>query len=206
MTELQQHYVERILEAQRETTTLLVEVRDALVNLKEQNIDSQKTRIETLDAICSLFIENKLPKKYIDGEELLRSLGKRFMTKPDTREAAKRIMDDIREEMGLKRIWNDEAPPQPAPLSEAQNEELKQFVHRMNQVQPFIQDMLLERKAQDEQWGGRAHDEGHTVAEWLSFIAKQLQAADAEAPLVYQRFVKIAALCLAAVESGTVKP
>jgi len=62
----------------------------------------------------------------------------------------------------------------------------------------------LEREAQDRQWGGQHHDDTHGLQEWLDFLEKQLNLIRHERhegldPRV--RFVKIAALAVAAIES-----
>jgi hypothetical protein len=69
-----------------------------------------------------------------------------------------------------------------------------------------------ERAAQDAQWGGAAHDDAHDSGDFLEFIGNQAgkaiadydKAADtpeAEAAAFRARFVKIAALANAAIES-----
>lgn len=74
-----------------------------------------------------------------------------------------------------------------------------------------ISEVLAERKRQDAQWGGPAHDDEHAALEWLSFIDNQTDKAIREtagwlhessiAPDVRVRLVKIAALAVAAIES-----
>jgi hypothetical protein len=64
----------------------------------------------------------------------------------------------------------------------------------------------LERRAQDAQWGGAQHDEEHDAADWSRFMQQQAGKGFAEAhrqlgPKWRARFVKIAALAVAAVES-----
>lgn len=69
-------------------------------------------------------------------------------------------------------------------------------------------DIAAERAAQDEQWGGATHDDGHMAHDWLVFIGQQLKRARADyaqvggfpAP-VRARLVKIAALAVAGIES-----
>jgi hypothetical protein len=60
-----------------------------------------------------------------------------------------------------------------------------------------------ERGRQDKEWGGSDHDDTHCVADWLEFIEKQIgQTYRSRNPNDdRKRFVKIAALATAAVES-----
>ena len=74
----------------------------------------------------------------------------------------------------------------------------------MSRVVIFAE-IAQERTAQDEQWGGKAHDDSHERFEWLDWIHKQerlafdvfYKPADFE-----RRMVKIAALAIAAIESS----
>lgn len=61
-----------------------------------------------------------------------------------------------------------------------------------------------ERQAQDEEWGGKTHDDSHEPWEWCTYIDKQRKLArDANEPEEYRsRMVKIAALAVAAIESS----
>ena len=68
-----------------------------------------------------------------------------------------------------------------------------------------ILDIAVERKAQDEQWGGQKHDDAHDPRDWVHFINKQTLSAYYEYfnPRAYEsRMVKIAALAIAAIESS----
>lgn len=56
-----------------------------------------------------------------------------------------------------------------------------------------------ERDAQDKQWGGPDHDDQHTFRDWLNFIDKQLTLTSPKN--ASRRFIKIAALAVAAWES-----
>lgn len=81
-------------------------------------------------------------------------------------------------------------------------------------TRPYME-IMAERKRQDEQWGGPSHDDRHTVNDWLSFILKQVAGAmrfwtsskqlrDRElfrSGVADRAFVKIGALCVAALES-----
>lgn len=61
-------------------------------------------------------------------------------------------------------------------------------------------DIRAERARQDLQWGGPAHDDGHAVEDWCSYIGRQLYFVEVRPP-VRDRLVKIAALAVAAIES-----
>lgn len=66
-----------------------------------------------------------------------------------------------------------------------------------------------ERRAQDAQWGGPAADDQRDIVNWTGYIEYQLihidwlaQAASVSRSDQYrERFVKIAALCVAAIDS-----
>lgn len=66
-----------------------------------------------------------------------------------------------------------------------------------------------ERKRQDEQWGGPEHDDTNTVGRWIHLIRDQatrvlvadMTIIDPTAARRRARFVKIAALAVAAIES-----
>lgn len=58
-----------------------------------------------------------------------------------------------------------------------------------------------ERRKQDAQWGGEKHDRTHTSGDWLRFIEKQLGLAQINTFGRRERFVKIAALCVAKLEA-----
>lgn len=67
------------------------------------------------------------------------------------------------------------------------------------------------REVQDAQWGGPEHDDKHTKLEWMDFISKQVEKfavnlinrgdAYMDTPDAKDRFVNIAALAIAALES-----
>lgn len=78
----------------------------------------------------------------------------------------------------------------------------------MQDASPFLEDVFLERKRQDEQWGGPSHDDCHHRNDWITFIRKQLNLADGDASGAsvpdadfWERMVKVAALAMAAAES-----
>lgn len=72
---------------------------------------------------------------------------------------------------------------------------------------PIFSAIIAERKAQDEEWGGREHDKNHPLVDWVGFIHKQNRRADNCVGSAYermefkQRMVKIAALAVAALEA-----
>jgi hypothetical protein len=70
-----------------------------------------------------------------------------------------------------------------------------------------LSDVLAERERQDAKWGGHEHDDAHNWHEWIDWIVEHAGKAwspndDAEA---YEngrrRYVEVAALALAAIES-----
>ncbi len=65
-----------------------------------------------------------------------------------------------------------------------------------------------ERIHQDEEWGGPEHDDAHSVRDWVTFIVAYLGKAincdgEWDLNLSFSRIaiVKVAALCVAALES-----
>lgn len=64
-------------------------------------------------------------------------------------------------------------------------------------------ELVLERAVQDAEWGGPAHDDRHDWYDWRQFLYKQMTALSMEYndDRRRKRFVKIAALAMAAVES-----
>ena len=67
-----------------------------------------------------------------------------------------------------------------------------------------VRDVLAERKRQDAQWGGPAHDDEHDAQDWASYIRRQLKRlveVNYAESFARERFVKIAALAVAAVET-----
>lgn len=61
-------------------------------------------------------------------------------------------------------------------------------------------DIATERGRQDEQWGGPTHDDTHQATAWCDFIENQIRHVRNHEQQ-RQRFVKIAALAVAAVQS-----
>ncbi len=65
-----------------------------------------------------------------------------------------------------------------------------------------IAEVIQERKMQDRQWGGASHDDQHQPEEWFGFIEHQFFCTNFLNPLdIRERFVKIAAIAVAAAES-----
>lgn len=62
-------------------------------------------------------------------------------------------------------------------------------------------DVRNERKRQDEQWGGADIDDKNTTRDWLRHLEKQLAVVRCMHCYKRARFVKIAALAVAAIES-----
>lgn len=62
----------------------------------------------------------------------------------------------------------------------------------------------LERQRQDAEWGGPAHDDEHSIQEWVGFIDRQSDAIyrTRDAGEARSRLVKVAALAVAAIESS----
>lgn len=69
----------------------------------------------------------------------------------------------------------------------------------MDQQVKIIAQVIQERKMQDRQWGGADHDDTHPVGDWIEYIYHQIDLLDLRDPR--ERFIKIAALAVAAVES-----
>lgn len=64
-----------------------------------------------------------------------------------------------------------------------------------------MKDLCDERIAQDKQWGGPAHDDMHDTYDWMNYIANQAEKLARDESTARERFIKIAALAVAAVES-----
>lgn len=62
-------------------------------------------------------------------------------------------------------------------------------------------EIAMERVLQDQQWGGPEHDDSHTPADWANHIHHQLSKMFQEEGGERDRFVKVAALAYAAVQS-----
>jgi hypothetical protein len=68
-----------------------------------------------------------------------------------------------------------------------------------------IAQVIQERRMQDRQWGGTEHDDKHFTSDWLRYIDHQIEKGceeDADGSNNWRaRYVKIAALAVAAVEA-----
>jgi hypothetical protein len=69
----------------------------------------------------------------------------------------------------------------------------------------IFSEIEAERIRQDSQWGGAQHDDTHSVENWSEYIDKQTyyanECGDSDLADARQRFVKAAALAVAAIES-----
>ena len=64
-------------------------------------------------------------------------------------------------------------------------------------------EILRERNRQDRKWGGPDHDDQHSPADWISYLAKHIGKAVAwpfDAALFHRQMVRVAALAVAAIE------
>jgi hypothetical protein len=73
----------------------------------------------------------------------------------------------------------------------------------------ILGDVETERERQDKEWGGAAHDDGHTIEDWREQIEKHRELAHnelakgdaADYGIVRDRLIKVAALSAAAMQS-----
>ena len=68
----------------------------------------------------------------------------------------------------------------------------------------LFREIRVEREAQDAQWGGPAHDDGHPTTDFLDYIAAKTDLARGEIHRIEKtraRLIQIAAIAVAAVES-----
>jgi hypothetical protein len=66
-----------------------------------------------------------------------------------------------------------------------------------------LADVCAERDAQDAKWGGSDHDDEHMPGDWIRFIREHTARADAtRGPAFREQLVRVAALAVAAIESG----
>ena len=77
----------------------------------------------------------------------------------------------------------------------------------MDELDAFLAKVRLERRLQDEQWGGIGHDDRHPRGDWILYMVKQLGYASreiekAEAVQFEHRMIKIAAIAVAAAQSS----
>jgi hypothetical protein len=69
----------------------------------------------------------------------------------------------------------------------------------MDEQSKVLADVARERDYQDRQWAGAEHDDAHTDNDWWQYICYQYVHRMRSSPR--ERFIKIAALAVAAVES-----
>jgi len=76
-------------------------------------------------------------------------------------------------------------------------------MNSIDQQTSVFLEVIQERKRQDRQWGGPAHDDTHDVLAWGSYICYQEAKLGGQITTreARDRFIKIAALAVAAVES-----
>jgi hypothetical protein len=98
--------------------------------------------------------------------------------------------------------------PTPKTLEEAQiwlNQNAPGFNGAPAVIQTIAEaDIRAERERQDKQWGGPAHDDEHTTGDFIGYVQRQCNLASlqlGEPAVSRSRFVKIAALAVAAIES-----
>lgn len=67
-----------------------------------------------------------------------------------------------------------------------------------------LDEVAAERRRQDQLWGGEAHDDRHTPYDWFTYLQKQLNRFRVHKNWSdkRERLIKIAALAVAAIESG----
>jgi hypothetical protein len=72
-------------------------------------------------------------------------------------------------------------------------------------------EIVAERQKQDDQWGGPTHDDSHERFEWVGFMQKFLERAREfgyidcgveQAKFYEENLIKVAALCVAAVQAS----
>lgn len=65
----------------------------------------------------------------------------------------------------------------------------------------ILHEIYTERRKQDEQWGGAHHDDQHGWYDWIRLMEMQAFKMSDGCADMRERFVKMAALAVAAVES-----
>lgn len=73
-----------------------------------------------------------------------------------------------------------------------------------SQIERVISEVVAERAWQDEKWGGPAHDDTHSVQDFVAFIHEHAEKAirpGTASDITCSRLVEVAALAVAAVES-----
>ena len=66
-----------------------------------------------------------------------------------------------------------------------------------------LQDVATERQRQDAKWGGPEHDDTHPISNWQRFISQRAEnlVYRGNPERMYELFIEIAALAVAAAES-----
>jgi hypothetical protein len=78
-----------------------------------------------------------------------------------------------------------------------------------NRVQQIVvRDVVERREYQDEKWGSAAHDDKHSIRDWVTYLVAYLGRIvsrenkwGADSPLARKLFIDVAALAVAAVEA-----
>ncbi len=78
-----------------------------------------------------------------------------------------------------------------------------------SRVQQMVLTDVVERRIyQDEKWGGEAHDDKHSIRDWVTYLVAYLGRIvsrenkwGADSPLARKLFIDVAALAVAAVEA-----
>lgn len=63
------------------------------------------------------------------------------------------------------------------------------------------EDIFSERMAQNAEYGGPKHDDTHSEADWINFLYKHLDRANDNSGDYRYQLVRVAALCVAAIQS-----
>ena len=88
-------------------------------------------------------------------------------------------------------------------LTHAHRQTLHLFVSQFAGVsQSALSSIVRERAAQDDQWGGPAHDDAHCPQDFMGYIQRQIAKAEVgRMEDMRGRMVKIAAIAVASIES-----
>ena len=69
-------------------------------------------------------------------------------------------------------------------------------------ITKIFAEIVEERHKQDAQWGGPDHDDSHDDVDWIRYIEYQLSSISAYPdPITRERYLKVAALAVAAISS-----
>lgn len=78
-------------------------------------------------------------------------------------------------------------------------EHRRQLLDAAEEVSPILRDIMEEAMAQENQWGGLAHDVTVSHSDWLTLIEKQMGFIFRREGDPQERYIKIAALCFSAI-------